>query len=321
MTQIRPALLVIAETELWPNLLRVAHETGCRVALVNARLSERSFRRYRFARPFMRRVLGNVDVICAQTETDAERFRRLDAKPASVVTAGNLKFDLRPPESGAWPRLMEKMLARAERRPILVAASTMAGEEPLVLEAWKAVRLQYPSALLILAPRHPARFESVAQTLSRARHSFARRSALKDGEGAFADQLASSEILLLDSIGELTGILEMADVVFVGGSLVPTGGHNLLEPAYWAKPIVFGPHMGNFRDIAHLFLQASAAISVRDAEHLSQVLLNLLADPPGRRAMGERAKRLLEQESGATRRVLNEIRRLLEAEVPLRAGA
>jgi 3-deoxy-D-manno-octulosonic-acid transferase len=320
LERIRPAVLVIVETELWPNLLRAARESGARVILVNARLSDRSSRRYRLALPFMRRVLENVDRICVQTETDAERFRRLGARPEAVGLAGNLKFDAQPPQLGELPRLLEKALAHATRQPVLVAASTMLGEERFVLQAWKKIRGRHPRALLILAPRHPVRFEEVAQLLTEARSSFVRRTRLEAREDALAGQRASPEILLLDTIGELAGIFELADVVFMGGSLVPTGGHNLLEPAYWSKPIIFGPHMENFRDIAQLFLQAEAAVQIRDAHQLAPAALKLLEDGVGRQRMGEKAKQVLERESGATRRVLEHIRELLDAGVPLGAG-
>ena len=173
-----PSLLVIVETELWPNLLRAAQEAGARVVMVNARMSKRSLRGYRLARPFMRRVLANVDEICAQTEEDAERFRQLGAKPERVRMVGNLKFDAQPPQLGEFARALKAALRQAQRGPVLVAASTMPGEEPLVLEAWDLIQARYPKALLILAPRHPARFEEVSQDLARAQRGFVRRTAL-----------------------------------------------------------------------------------------------------------------------------------------------
>jgi 3-deoxy-D-manno-octulosonic-acid transferase len=315
--RIQPALLVIVETELWPHLLRAAQESGARVFVVNARLSNRSFRHYRLARSFMRQVLANVDKIYAQTETDAERFRQLGAMPERLMLAGNLKFDAQPPQLGELPQRLERGLRRAERGPVMVAASTMPGEESLVLEAWTQVRARHPRALLILAPRHPQRFEEVAQILTAARRSFIRRTALTTHEDAVAQQLAAPEILLLDTLGELAGILELAEVVFMGGSLVPTGGHNLLEPAYWSKPIVFGPHMENFQDIAQLFLQAKAAVQVQDTSELGDVTLQLFRDNSARSQLGARAKQVLERESGATGRVLDQIRQLLNAGVAL----
>ena len=264
----------------------------------------------------MRRVLESVDRVCAQTEDDAEKFRRLGAKPASVVVTGNLKFEGKPPQLSELTEKLKKALRGLDRGPVIVAASTMPGEEPLLLPAWEKVRDRHPRALLILAPRHPARFDSVAQLLAGKGRSFVRRTALRSDENAMGSQLAAPEILLLDTIGELAGIFEMAEVVFMGGSLVPTGGHNLLEPAFWGRPILHGPHMENFRDISRLFSQAGAAVQVRDAEELSRRFLELLQDDARRRELGAKARQVVEQEAGATPRVLEHIRALLAAEGP-----
>lgn len=315
---LRPSLMLIVETELWPNLLRTAKEFGSRVVLVNARLSAGSFRRYRLIRPFMRTVLENVDRICAQTAADAEKFRLLGARPERVGITGNIKFDGTPPQLGELAGLLKKVLHRTQRRPVMVAASTMPGEEPLLLQAWQEIRRRHPQALLILAPRHPTRFESVAQLLASEGRSAVRRTALSTSEDTMSSLLASPEILLLDSIGELAGIFELADVVFMGGSLVPTGGHNLLEPAYWGKPILFGPHMENFRDTANLFLQAGAAVAIRDPAELAHTALQILEDTTHQRQLGQAAKQARERESGATRRVLEHVKELLEEDA--RAG-
>jgi len=262
----------------------------------------------------MRRVLEHVDVICAQTEPDAERFRHLGAAPERIALSGNLKFDFEPPRSAAFPRLLEKAAAITGRGPIMIAASTMPGEEPIVLEAWSKVRAQYPQALLILAPRHPARFDEVVQILTGSDHSYTRRTHLASQEPEISRQVAAAEVLLLDSIGELAGILVLADVVFMGGSLVPTGGHNILEAAYWAKPVVFGPHMENFQDIARLFLEAEACVQVRDGKELAESVLKLFGDHAAGQQLGARSKRVLEKQTGATARVLEQIQRLLGAE-------
>ena len=313
LDRIQPSLLVIVETELWPNLLRAAHDSGTRIILINARLSTRSFGRYRLLRPFMRHVLADVDMICAQSEADADRFRQLGALPERVVLSGNLKFDSEPPRSADFSRLLEKAISGKGRAPVLIAASTMAGEEPMVLEAWSGLRSHYPGALLILAPRHPARFDEVARILTAGGHSFVRRTRLTSPDVADLSRLAVSEVLLLDSIGELAGVLELADVVFMGGSLVPTGGHNILEAAYWAKPVLFGPHMENFRDIARLFLDAHACLQVRDGNELATSVLGLFADRMAAWELGERGKQVLAQHAGATARVLEQIQRLLDS--------
>jgi 3-deoxy-D-manno-octulosonic-acid transferase len=302
--QIRPALVLIVETELWPNLLRVAHQGDAHVVVINARLSDRSFRGYRLARPFMRRVLSCVDGVCAQTPRDAERFKLLGVPAERVAVTGNIKFDGRPPERGSLVGLLVKALQSAGRGRVIVAGSTMPGEETLVLEAWSAIRQSHPKALLILAPRHPARFEEVAQLLARAGITFVRRSALEPAAEELVEQLASPQVLLLNTIGELAGVFELADVVFVGGSLVPTGGHNLLEPAFASKPILFGPHMQNFRDSAALFVRDKAAVQVQNASELARETLRLLGDAGERHRLGQAAKSVLERESGATERIL-----------------
>jgi 3-deoxy-D-manno-octulosonic-acid transferase len=304
-------LLVIAETELWPNLLRAAQEAGTRVVMVNARISKRSLRRYQLVRPFMRRVLADVDEICAQTEEGADRFRQLGAPPERVRMVGNLKFDAQPPLLGEFARSLKAALRQAQRGPVLVAASTMPGEEPLVLQAWDLIQARYAQALLILAPRHPARFEEVSQGLAQSQRGFVRRTTLGVDEQALSTQLASTSILLLDTIGELAGVFEVADLVFIGGSLVPTGGHNLLEAAYWSKVIAFGPHMENFREIAKLFLDAGAAIQVRNPEELAHATW-LLENKEARESLGASARRVLEQNSGATARTIEGLRKYLD---------
>ena len=311
LARICPSLLVIVETELWPNLLRAAQEAGVNVVMVNARMSKRSLRGYQWARPFMCRVLADVNEICAQTEEDAQRFRQLGAPPDRVRMAGNLKFDAQPPHLGEFARSLKAALRETQRGPVVVAASTMPGEELLVIEAWDLILARYPSALLILAPRHPARFEEVSQDLAQSERGFVRRTALPLEEQALSKQLASASVLLLDTIGELAGIFEVADLVFMGGSLVPTGGHNLLEAAYWSKVIAFGPHMDNFREIAKLFLDAGAAIQVRNPEELAHATW-LLENKEARESLGASARRVLDQNSGATARTLEVLRKYLE---------
>ncbi len=305
LQQIRPSVLVIVETELWPNLLKAVRESGCQIILVNARVSDRSFPGYSLGRPFIRRVLESVTRICTQTATDAERFQALGARPERVVVTGNLKFDGRAPEFGSFAIKMKNILAAEDRSPVFVAGSTMRGEEPLVLQAWQRVREKHPRAILILAPRHPARFDEVAEMLQARQLSRIRRTSLAQNEDEMRRQISQAEILLLDTIGELAEIVGVADIVFVGGSLVPTGGHNVVEPAFWAKPILFGPHMHNFRDVASLFLKAHGAVQVPDADGLADAILRLLDQPSDARLMGERAKGVVNQQAGAAMRILN----------------
>ncbi|MGH9406031.1 MAG: 3-deoxy-D-manno-octulosonic acid transferase [Terriglobia bacterium] len=309
---VRPALLIIAETELWPNLLRVTHRSGARVVFVNARLSDNSLRGYRLFRPFIRRTLENADLILAQTAEDRERFIEIGAKPERTLAVGNLKFDTQPPGKSPVARALSKALPAVSRAPVVVAASTMPGEERLILDAWQSVRRHYPQALLILAPRHPARFDQVARLVSSQGHELLRRTALATEEPNLTMQLASAGILLLDTLGELAAIFELADVVFIGGSLVPTGGHNLLEPAWWGKPVVFGPHMHNFREAARIFLGAGAAVQVQDAGELEREMIALLANGTRARAMGIAARDIMRRESGVTERVLERLLQLLD---------
>ena len=305
LERIRPSVLLIVETELWPNLLKTTKEFGCRTLLVNARVSDRSFPGYRLIRPFMRRVLQNITRICTQTATDAERFQALGAVPERVIVTGNLKFDGRPPEFGTFGVTMRDILSRANRSPVFVAGSTMRGEEPLVLQAWETIHKKHPRAFMILAPRHPSRFEEVAGLLHTQQFSYIRRTSIMHDDEEVNLRLA--EILLLDTIGELAEIFGVADVVFVGGSLVPTGGHNVVEPAFWGKPIIFGPHMNNFRDVAGLFLRAGGAIQAAGADGLADAALRLLDHPADAQLMGEKAKGVVNEQAGAALRILNQM--------------
>jgi 3-deoxy-D-manno-octulosonic-acid transferase len=316
LLQIRPSVFVIVETELWPNLLKAVRESGCRTILVNARVSDRSFPGYRLGRPFMRRVLADITRICAQTDTDAERFQALGAQPDRIVVAGNLKFDSRAPEFGKFGTRIKDVLSGENRSPVFVAGSTMRGEEPLVLAAWRKIREKHPRAVMILAPRHPARFDEVAEMLQAEQVSTVRRTNLPEDEDTMRRLLSQTEILLLDTIGELAEIVGVADVVFVGGSLVPTGGHNVVEPAFWGKPILFGPHMYNFRDVASLFLRAGGAVQVDAAGGLADAVLRLLDRPADARQLGERARWVVTQQAGAATRILYQMEEWLGTPQP-----
>jgi len=317
--RLQPRLLIIAETEIWPNLLAVASERGTLVALVNARLSDRSLAGYRRFRFLFRDALAAIDVVFAQTERDADRFRQLGVPPEKVCVASNLKFDAQPPQLGEFPRLARRALEEAGRGPVLVAGSTMAGEEPLVLRAWDRIRERFPSAMLILAPRHPQRFDEVTRLLRSRGCRFVRRSELDPLNPGV--RFAEAEVVLLDTVGELAGVFELADAAFVGGSLVPTGGHNVLEPAFWAKPVLFGVHMHHFRDIAEQFLAEGAAFQVKDADDLANRTSELFADARFREEMGNRAKRLLENGSGATKRIAGQLAGWLGEEPTLQIAA
>jgi 3-deoxy-D-manno-octulosonic-acid transferase len=300
---LRPQMVVVAETEFWPNFMRLVHTSGARIAVVNARISDRSWPNYQRFRGLLRRLLANVDLFLAQTEEDATRLRDIGTPPERVRVTGNLKFDIPAP---APPAIVEKLrtsIAAAGEGPVLVCGSTVDGEEPLLLKAFENLRVQYPRAVMILAPRHPERFAVAAELLEQMSISFYRRS-LWDGE-----PLAGG-VLLLDTIGELAALYALADVAFVGGSLVPRGGHNIIEPAQHGVATVVGNHTENFRDIVSLFQSRNAVRVVGPAE-LPLVLLELLANDEERQALGRRAAETFRSQIGATARTAGELEELL----------
>ena len=240
---LKPELVILAETEFWPNFLRLARASGARLVVVNARISDRSYPRYLRFRGLLGKVLEPVELFLAQSEDDAERLRAVGAEASRVEVTGNLKFDVAPPvESAAVTQMGEQL--RATGGPILVAGSTVEDEEDYVLAAFRMVLGEYPTASLVLAPRHKERFDEVARLLKERRFRFVRRSAA-DAAG----QDLGGAVLLLDTLGELAALYRYANIAFVGGSLVPRGGHNILEPAFFARAILTGPHTENFRDI------------------------------------------------------------------------
>jgi len=304
---IQPEIVIIAETEFWPRFLREAKRFGARVALVNGRISDRSFGRYRFFRNSMRTVLAHVDCFLMQTEEDARRMREIGALAERVVVAGNLKYDLGAPQAAPIGDWLEGEIGRLNRRPVVVAGSVSAGEELLVLIAFGTVQGQWPRALLVLAPRKPERFDVAARLAEESSRKVVRRSQVQPG--ATLDESAS--VFLLDSVGELAGLYRLADAVFVGGSLVPAGGHNILEPACFGKPPLFGPSMENFREMAANFVQAGAAIQVRTPEQLGDAWIELIQNAARREEMGRKARELVERSRGATRRTAEQIVALL----------
>lgn len=312
---VQPELLVLAETEFWPNFLRLARKCGARVAVVNARISDRSLPRYRRWRSLVRRVLANVDLFLAQSEEDGRRLVEIGAPPERVQVGGNLKFDIQPPAATAFAHELRARLARAGGGPILVCGSTVEGEEPLVLAAFQEVQGRYPNALLILAPRHPERFDAVAELVRSSGLPLWRRSRLE------AETPLRGGVLLLDTIGELASIYSLAALAFVGGSLVPKGGHNILEPAYFGVPILVGPHTENFRDIVARFRATDALRVVEAPGGLAAALLALLGDTAAREALGRRAAEVFRAQVGATARTLAALDSLLGPPAPATEAA
>jgi 3-deoxy-D-manno-octulosonic-acid transferase len=300
---LRPRMVVIAETEFWPNFMRLAHARGARIAVVNARISDRSWPSYRRFRGMLRRLLANVDLFLAQTPEDAARLEDIGASPERVRIVGNLKFDIPAPVPSAIVESARKSITASAAGPVLVCGSTADGEEPLLLKAFENLLVQHPRAVMILAPRRPERFPAVAGLLEQMSIRFCRRS-LWNGEPL------TGGVLLLDTIGELAALYAIADIAFVGGSLVPRGGHNIIEPAQHGVAIVVGNHTENFRDIVSLF-RSRDAVRIAGPAELPLVLLELLANDGERRALGQRAAETMRSQAGATARTANELQELL----------
>lgn len=301
---LRPRAIVLIETEIWPNLLNAAYHHNVPVALVNARLSASSHRGYRrLGRPW-RRMLNQLAVVCARTEREAARFRDLGIVGERVYTTGNLKADAQVLTSPVAARQqLAHQLGLNGNSPLLAAGCTMPGEEKLVLDAFRAARAAAPAARLLLAPRHPERFDQVADAVQAAGLVCRRRS----GTGP-----ADADVLLLDSIGELPAAYGLAVASFVGGSLVEGGGHNLLEPAIYGQPVIFGPHMHNFSELAGHMKRAGGGIQVGDARELADAFSRMLSNETERLAVGARARQVALRDASAGLRTARIVSDLLD---------
>ena len=312
--KIQPALVVILETEIWPNFMREAERAGVPVVFVNSRISERSIGRFRRFRRiiggFFRRVLQSGELFLAQSAEDAGRLKEMGAPEERVEITGNLKYDLEPPAQSAFGDWLAKQIASQERWPIFVAGSVVEGEEEIVLAAYDIVQRQWRRALLVLAPRKPERFDAAAAVAKECGWTVVRRSAIE--MNAPLDE--NSDVVILDSIGELAGLYAVGDAVFVGGSLIPSGGHNILEPAWFSRVPIFGPSMENFRDTAARFSSAGAGIQVASGERLGKVWAELIRDSARREQMGQKARALVEANRGASARSLERIAQILEVQ-------
>ncbi|EWC42277.1 3-deoxy-D-manno-octulosonic acid transferase [Pseudomonas stutzeri] len=297
LDRIRPKLAVVMETELWPNHIHQCARRGIPVALANARLSERSARGYaRFAR-LTAPMLAELSLVAVQTAVEAERFRQLGARPECVEVTGSIKFDLT-----VDPALLARATAlrgqwAAQARPLWIAASTHAGEDEIILDAHRQLLAQQPQALVILVPRHPERFGSVVELCRKAGFATLRRST-----GEAVD--AGTQVLVGDTMGELLFLYALADIAFVGGSLVPNGGHNLLEPAALGKPVLSGPHLFNFLEISAQLRDAGALREVQDADQLAQAVGQLWRDPAAAQRMRDAGLGVLKANQGALQRLL-----------------
>jgi 3-deoxy-D-manno-octulosonic-acid transferase len=296
LDRIRPGLAIILETELWPNLFMACERRGIPLALASARLSTKSVARYRRFGTLFRGIFSACALIAAQSVEDAERFIAIGAQSARTRVAGNIKFDMQP-DADAAQRGHALRASFGSERPAWIAGSTHSGEEAQMLAAHEELRASRPDALLLLVPRHPDRFEAVADLLNRCGWRFTRRSGGGAPDGA-------TQVVLVDTVGELAALYASADAAFVGGSLVPIGGHNLLEPAALGIPVLTGPYYSNGRDIARLLLQQGAALQVADAPELAAALARLLADPAERRRMGTIGRHIVESNRGSVARLL-----------------
>jgi 3-deoxy-D-manno-octulosonic-acid transferase len=306
LNALQPRLLVLAETEFWPNLLAGCFRRGIPVAVVNARISDRSWPRYRRLRWLWRPFLTRLSRVLAQSQTDADRLKAIGCRPERVVVAGNLKFDVLAAEESEATRLL-KTLGHGLR--FLVAGSTLEGEEIALIRNRVWLLAANTKVVVVLAPRHPERFEAVANLLTQSGVPWVRRSGWSGKPDESLEPLRAGQFVLLDTIGDLASVYSLACVAFVGGSLVRAGGHNPLEPAQFAVPIVMGSYYENFRTIVDE-LRAHQAIRIVTKENFVQVLVDLLTDRTAF-AMGEQARQVFEQQAGATARCIAALRELL----------
>jgi 3-deoxy-D-manno-octulosonic-acid transferase len=307
LNALQPRLLVLAETEFWPNLLNGCFRRGIPVAVVNARISDRSWPRYRRVRILFRPLLMRIARLLAQTEIDADRLKAIGCQPDRVTVAGNLKFDVRVDTEADATRLLNILVPDLR---LIVAGSTLEGEESALLQAWPRLLQFDPQLAMVLAPRHPERFSAVAAMLDSSGVSWVKRSDWKSMPAGTFKPISPGEIVLLDTIGELASVYSVATVAFVGASLFPTGGHNPLEPAQFGVPIVIGPHYANFRAITEDLI-AHDALRITTKEDLAETLIELLRDSAAARTMGQRAKQVFDHRAGATGRCLDALRDLL----------
>lgn len=307
VNRVDPQLVIIAETEFWPNFLSVLAARHVPVVVVNGRISDRSLAKYRLVRLLLRPLLSRVKMFCMQSELDSSRLRSLGVQPGRIMVSGNLKFDVQWPQIDAARRAaLRRELGLGEEQPLLIAASTHAGEEEALLRIYRGLVKDYPGLRLLIAVRHPQRGAEAAAAAQRQGLSpllFSREITPRFHSG--------DNVLVLDVVGRLMDVYPLADLVFVGGSLVQVGGHNILEPAYSGRPVVFGRYMHNFRSVAQAFLAEQAAVQVADEAGLARQLRSWLADPSAARATGERGRFLLQRNRGAAQRCMEIINQVI----------
>ena len=310
LRRLSPTCVLLAETEIWPGFISAAESLNIPVLLINGRISDHSFRRYRRIRFFLRPLLRRISLYCVQTRQDRDRIIELGAAATRVHQLGNLKYDYQLallPEKTQMLQVIQAVLKPDPNDLLWICGSTREGEEQTLLDVFQSLSEEFPSLRLLLAPRHPHRVDEIARLVEDAQLSYLRRSELN------SQNLAPPKVLLLDTIGELAYLYQLADVVFVGGSLVPTGGHNIIEVAYFSKPILFGPHMENFKEISDAFLESDAALQVHSGEELPGKIRELLKAPVTREVLGENARQVIRNNQGAVGRTMEIVERYLGA--------
>jgi len=314
LARIAPSILVIVETEIWPNLIYFASKRKIPIIVVNARLSDRSFGYYRMVRWLVAPLLNRVSVFCVQSERDAEKLRQLGLAPGKIRVTGNMKFDITVRDYDDLRKDYHDYRTSfgiGSKEKLLVAASTHAGEEQIVFGVYRRLCEQCPALRLLIAPRHPERAAEVAEEARKAGLEPVMVSSFTLKHGPISRQDKDCRVFILDTIGKLMYFYAISDIVFVGGSLVRKGGHNILEPASLGKPVIFGKYMFNFRDIAGMFLNRQAALMVADAGELESAVRKLLADTAAADALGSAARDIISRNKGATLRNKELIKNLL----------
>jgi 3-deoxy-D-manno-octulosonic-acid transferase len=291
LRKLNPALLVLVETELWPNLIRESKEYGCKLSLINGRLSQKSFKRYHRVKSFSRLVLSYFDQFLIQSSEDAKRFRELGADESKTEIIGNLKFDRTILGINGYDKFyLRKSLGLLKEEKLIIAGSTHPEEERIILSAFKRLREEHKELVLLLAPRHLSRLGEIEELLSGYHLSYIKKSSIREDKEA--------EIILLDTMGELEKLYSIGELAFVGGSLIPVGGHNILEPASYGIPVLFGTHIENFKSASELLLKSGGGIMIKDEEELYQKVSLLLKDDILRKELGKKAKEALSSQSG-----------------------
>jgi 3-deoxy-D-manno-octulosonic-acid transferase len=309
---LRPRMLILAESEFWPNMLENCYRRNIPVVVVNARVSDRSWPRYQVMKMLWKPLMERLSAVLAQSEIDAYRLLKLGCRPERLTVSGNLKFDIRTAEESDATLLLRNLAGSLR---LIVAGSTLEGEEAAVLDAWPRLLTADPQLVLILAPRHPERFSEAADLLEKSGIPWVRRSDWPAKPAYALEPLRPGSAVLLDTIGELASVYSLATLAFVGGSIVASGGHNPLEPAQFAVPVVMGPHYANFRAITE-DLRAHDAIRIAAKEELAAALIEMIENPDMAEAMGARAKEVFERQAGATDRCMAALRAVLAETAP-----